>query len=183
MEEWKIILLTGGISVVSSNITALITLSRTHRNEVKKLIWEKRSVLYFELYNVVEEMLSDRYKIYDNEYVKKIVQFKPKMKLLASPKTVEAFKNLFDFIAHHYNAFHIYLKENEKLSASDEQSMIASNEDHKSKDSYSKRFSVNIKEIDTSAFDETIVATQERISEKATALYEHMRKDLGSNIK
>ena len=50
MEEWQIVLLTGGISIVSSITTALITLSRTHRNEVKKLVLEKRSALYFEFY-------------------------------------------------------------------------------------------------------------------------------------
>ena len=105
------------------------------------------------------------------------------MKLLASPKTVEAFKDLFDFIAYHYNAFHTYLKEYEKTSTTEEQSINVSNEDNKSKESHSKRFSLKITEVDMKKFDETIVLTQEKISEKATALYEQMRKDLGSNIK
>ena len=43
MEEWQIVLLTGGISIVSSIITALITLTITHKNEVKKLVLEKRA--------------------------------------------------------------------------------------------------------------------------------------------
>mgnify|MGYP000817359238 FL=1 len=98
MEEWQIVLLTGGISVVSSIITALITLSRTHRNEVKKLVLEKRSALYFEFYDVAEMLLHNNNKVYDSEYIKVLLQFKPKMKLLSSKDTVEAFKSFFELV-------------------------------------------------------------------------------------
>ena len=95
MEKLQNVLLTGGISIVSSIITALITLSLTHRNEVKKLVLEKRSTLYFEFYDVAEMLLHNNNKVYDSEYIKALLQFKPKMKLLSSKKTVKAFRRLF----------------------------------------------------------------------------------------
>ena len=60
MNELKIVLLTGLLTISSSIITALITLKVTHRNEVKKHIWEKRAELYFEFYDEAEKLFYNR---------------------------------------------------------------------------------------------------------------------------
>ena len=117
MEEWQIVLLTGGISIVSSIvssiITALITHFCTHRNEVKKLVLEERSALYFEFYDVAEKLLHNNNKIYDSEYIQTLLQFKPKMKLLSSKNTVETFKAFFELVTKKYEAYRAYCTEND----------------------------------------------------------------------
>lgn len=95
MDDWQIVLLTGCVSVVVSIVTACITISLTHRNEVKKFILEERTELYFEVYSFIEKLLNDESKIYDDGYIESLLKFKPKMKLLASVETMEEFKSLF----------------------------------------------------------------------------------------
>lgn len=183
MEEWQIVLLTSGISVVSSIVTVLITLSRTHRNEVKKLVWEKRSEVYFDLYNTVEELLINRYKIYDKDYTNRILQFKPKMKLLASPKTVKAFKEIFELIAKHYNAFNAYCTGNDPKTNPKNYHTTTDESGVEHEIWHGTKFEIDCYEIDVEKFKKRNCPSRELLSQKSTALYEQMRKDLGSNIK
>lgn len=183
MEEWQIVLLTGGISIVSSIITALITLSRTHRNEVKKLVLEKRSALYFEFYDVAEMLLHNNNKVYDSEYIKALLQFKPKIKLLSSKKTVKAFRKLFELITQKYEAYRTFCIENDPRDNPDLLEQVFDKEGNEFTNCHVSEWEISDFENAVEKFKADNMPSKEEISEHITALYEQMRKDLGSNIK
>lgn len=183
MEEWQIVLLTGGISIVSSIITALITLSRTHRNEVKKLVLEKRSALYFEFYDVAEMLLHNNNKVYDSEYIKVLLQFKPKMKLLSSKKTVKAFRKLFEMITSKYEAYRTFCIENDPREDPKFLETCCNAEGIEYEVCHATDLDISYFESDAEKFKADNMPSKEVISKHITALYEQMRKDLGSNIK
>ena len=183
MEEWQIVLLTGGISIVSSIITALITLSLTHRNEVKKLVLEKRSTLYFEFYDVAEMLLHNNNKVYDGEYIKALLQFKPKMKLLSSKKTVKAFRRLFELITQKYEAYRTFCVENDPRNNPDFLEQEFDEEGIEFTICHATELEILSFENAAEKFKADNMPSKEEISKHITALYEQMRKDLGSNIK
>jgi hypothetical protein len=183
MEEWQIILLTGGISIVSSIITALITLSRTHRNEVKKLVLEKRSALYFEFYDVAEMLLHNNNKVYDSEYIKVLLQFKPKMKLLSSKDTVEAFKSFFELVTKKYEEYRTFCAENDPRVNPNYFHTYIDEDGVEQEEWHGNALEVSYFESDAEKFKTDNIPCKEEISKHVTALYEQMRNDLGSNIK
>lgn len=183
MEEWQIILLTGGISIVSSIITALITLSRTHRNEVKKLVLEKRSALYFEFYDVAEILLHNNNRVYDSEYIKVLLQFKPKMKLLSSQNTVEVFRSFFELVTKKYEEYRTFCAENDPRVNPKYFHTYIDEDGVEQEEWHGNALEVSYFESDAEKFKVDNVPSKEEISKHITALYEQMRKDLGSNIK
>ena len=183
MEEWKIILLTGAVSVVSSIVTALIANSHTHKNDVKKLVMENRSSLYFELYDVVEQLLYKSYRIYDAEYINELLKLKPKMKLLASKGTVGKFKDFFEFVVQKYDEYNAFRDENDpRVSPKYFHTYIDEN-GIEQEEWHGTEFEISSYESDAEAFRTKNLPAKEEFSNHITALYEQMREDLGSNLK
>lgn len=182
MDDWQIVLLTGCVSVAVSIVTACITISLTHRNEVKKIILEKRTELYFEVYSFIEKLLNEESKIYDDDYIESLLKFKPKMKLLASVGTMEEFKSLFEIIMTHYNDYMDFCDHNSPYNNPGAiKTEIENDEEYEI---------VNVTNIDLAYYEdakklyrENNLLGYENISQYTNALYEKMRVDLGSNMK
>jgi hypothetical protein len=182
MEEWKIILLTGLVSIVSSIVTALITNSHTHRNEVKKLILEKRAALYFEFYDIAEQLLHQNYKVYDDAYISEILKFKPRMKLLSSKKTIERFKDFFELVVQKYEAFQSYRAENDpRISPKFFHTYVDEN-GVEQEEWHGSEFEIADYESHAEVFKTKNIPTKDELSKCIKDLYEQMREDLGSNI-
>lgn len=117
MEDWKVILLTSGLSLASSVIvaiiTGLITSKLTHSNDNKRIIQEKRIALYFHIQNRLEALIYERTLIYDIEYRNSVLSHKPHVILWASPDVQKMFMELYDQV---YCAYRDYVQfQNEQL--------------------------------------------------------------------
>lgn len=183
MNEWQIVLLTGVVTIVTSIVTALITLSITHRNEVRKLVLEKRAELYFELYDEAEHLLHDRFKIYDSNYIGVLLKFKPKMKLLSSAKTVEAFKAFYELIAKHFDEYRSYCNQNDPRNNPDFLEIGIDEDGVEYEICHATDMDISYFESDVEKFKRENIPSIDTIRQHITALYTEMRKDLGSNIK
>ena len=183
MNEWQIVLLTGVVTIVTSIVTALITLSITHRNEVRKLVLEKRAELYFEFYDEAEHLLHDRFKIYDSNYIGVLLKFKPKMKLLSSAKTVEAFKAFYELIAKHFDEYRSYCNQNDPRNNPDFLEIGIDEDGVEYEICHATNMDISYFESDVEKFKRENIPSIDTIRQHITALYTEMRKDLGSNIK
>ena len=183
MEEWQIVLLTGGISIVSSIITALITLTITHKNEVKKLVLEKRAELYFEFYNEVELLLHDNFKIYDSNYIKVLLQYKSKMKLLSSENTMKAFRDVFELVTLKHKEYRAFCNNNDPRNNPDFLEREFDEDGVEFEICHATELDILCFESDAEKFKVDNIPSKEEISKQITALYKEMREDLGSNIK
>ena len=183
MSEWKMILLTGVITIITSIITALITLSITHKNEVKKLILEKRAELYFEFYDEAEKLLHDRFKIYDKNYIRVLLKFKPKMKLLSSNKTVEAFKSFYEFVTKNYDDYRSFCEKNDPRENPDFLETQFDEDGVEYTICYATEMDISYFESSVEDFKKEKVPSYESVSQHLSTLYLEMRKDLGSNLK
>ena len=183
MNEWQIVLLTGVVTIVTSIVTALITMSITHRNEVRKLVLEKRAELYFEFYDEAEHLLHDRFKIYDSNYIGVLLKFKPKMKLLSSTKTVEAFKAFYELIAKHFDEYRSYCNQNDPRNNPDFLEIGIDEDGVEYEICHATDMDISYFESDVEKFKRENIPSIDTIRQHITALYTEMRKDLGSNIK
>ncbi len=183
MNEWQIVLLTGVVTIVTSIVTALITMSITHRNEVRKLVLEKRAELYFEFYDEAEHLLHDRFKIYDSNYIGVLLKFKPKMKLLSSTKTVEAFKAFYELIAKHFDEYRSFCNQNDPRNNPDFLEIGIDEDGVEYEICHATDMDISYFESDVEKFKRENIPSIDTIRQHITALYTEMRKDLGSNIK
>lgn len=182
MSEWQIVLLTGCLSILSAIITALISLALTHRNDVKKLILEKRASLYFDIYSELEKILNNPLKVFDEDYIVFLLSNKPKIKLLASTKTIEAFKSFFEFITQKYKEYKSFCYENDPRINRKFYRTFLNEEGEEDEEWLGTNFDITCFEQDEKKFLAENVPSSETISKHITVIYEEMRKDLGSNI-
>ncbi len=170
MDQWEVVILSGLLSLIVSIATAWITATIARKNDVRKLILEERSKQYFEIYPLIDELISNIHKVYDEEYMQAFISQKAKMKLLASQKTFRAYSVIFQMVIDAYNAYDIYCgyHQNEKRSCFDD-------EDY-------RRVEANLalSEMD---FKKYYLPDRNMITEKIQDLYMQMRNDLGSNVK
>ena len=183
MDEWQIVLLTGVVTIVTSIVTALITMSITHRNEVRKLVLEKRAELYFEFYDEAEHLLHDRFKIYDSNYIGVLLKFKPKMKLLSSTKTVEAFKAFYELITKHFDEYRSFCSQNDPRNNPDFLEIGIGEDGVEYEICHATNMDISYFESDVEKFKRENSPSIDTIRQHIAALYTEMRKDLGSNIK
>ncbi|MBQ3151136.1 MAG: hypothetical protein IJB86_07845 [Clostridia bacterium] len=183
MNDFYIIILTGVVSIITSIITALITLSITHKNEVKKLVLEKRAELYFKFYDEAEHLLHDRFKTYDSSYIQVLLDFKPKMKLLSSTKTEEAFKAFYEFVIKNYEEYRsFYIKNDPQNNPGFFETEF---------NEYGEEYEIcHVTDMDILCFESRVenfkrenIPSTEIFKQHIAALYTEMRKDLGSNMK
>ena len=83
------------IPITVSYITARTTLSRT----IKKQIYDKRETVYFELFQLLDNLLKNPYLVYQHkEFVLPLTNMRIKLKLFASQKLINKFERLYDAI-------------------------------------------------------------------------------------
>lgn len=171
MNEWKIVLLTGAISLITSLLTSRITLAVTQKNEVKKHILEERTKFYFEYFPVVDLLLNHPEKVFDRSYTDKFFSYKARMKLLASKKTFSVYEQLFSIVAESTNAFDIYCG-----YQNGEDGSYFDQEDFAKLDKKDLQLSCE-------EFQQKHLPDRKEIDPYIQALYQEMRNDLGSNLK
>ena len=177
------LLLAGIVSVVSSIITAMVSLKITHKNDVKRVILENRTNLYFEVYGVLEPLLHNPKRVFDQDYVNKIVEYKPKMKLLSSKKTFESYRCIYEVITHKLIEFRDYYRENDPYTKSEYIEIVCDSEGIEEEIYHVPSFEESYFKKDIELFKKENAPLTETISECLSNLCINMRKDLGSDIK
>lgn len=183
MEEWKIVLLTGFVSVLSSIITAMISLTITHKNDVKKVLLENRTNLYFEVYSALEPFLHNPKRVFNQDYVNKVVEYKPKIKLLSSKKTFESYRCIYEVIMHKFIEFRDFYRENDPHTKPENIEIVCDSEGIEEEIYHGSNFEEVYFEKDIELFKKENAPSTEIISECLFNLCTNMRKDLGSDIK
>ena len=107
------VILSAILSLAASSLVAFLTSKITRDNEMRKIIHEKRLELYLEVFEQVELLLKDWKKIFDREYFEKIASYKSRMKLLASEKTTQEYKNYYETLRTSVNAYKKFKDDNE----------------------------------------------------------------------
>ena len=180
MEDWKIVVLTAGCSFLASVITSFFTSFINHRNEVKNKILEKRTELYFDFYDVIEKITIHPLNVYSDDFVNDVLKYKPSMKLLASDKTMIAFKNLYEFIITKYQLSKDYIAKNDPRETMIESGYNEDGEEYEI--CYAQQWDIDAFESSLAEYEKENLDS-EHLGELVKKLYTNMRHDLGSNIK
>lgn len=112
-EQIGTVILSTILTVAASLLTAFLTSKITRDNEMRKIIHEKRLELYLEVFEQVELPLKDWKNMLDKEYFEKIASYKSKMKLLASEKTTQEYKNYYEALRTSVNAYKKFKDDND----------------------------------------------------------------------
>lgn len=112
-EQIETIVLSTILTVAASFLTAFLTSKITRDNEMRKIIHEKRLELYLEVFEQVELPLKDWKNMLDKEYFEKIASYKSRMKLLASEKTTQEYKNYYETLRTSVNAYKKFRDDND----------------------------------------------------------------------
>lgn len=102
------IFLPAALSLLASMLTAYLTSKITRKNEMRKIIHEKRLALYTEAFETIELILKEYDKAFDRTYFESVAAYKAKIKLLGSTETVEAYRKLYDALrttVHEYEKY------------------------------------------------------------------------------
>lgn len=182
MEAWQTALLTALLSVLTAIITTKVTAWSSHKNEIKKWILEKRAEIYFSFYDQVELALMDRENVFKQSYLDSLAEWKPKIKLISSKKTFEAFRLYYEFIRNTVVEYRKFCTQNNPEDNPNNFHCITleNGED---------RYDCDITDSDMEMFEwQERQYKLEHLPDSDTLisyiepLYQSMRRDLGSNV-
>lgn len=105
------------------------------------------------------------------------------MKLLSSKDTVEAFKSFFELVTKKYEEYRTFCAENDPRVNPKYFHTYIDEDGVEQEEWHGNALEVSYFESDAEKFKADNMPSKEIFSKHITALYEQMRKDLGSNIK
>lgn len=122
MGEWKLVALTSCLSLLSSVIvaviTAIVTAKITQKNDDRKMIHEKRIILYYKVQSRIESLTYDPEQVFSIKYRNSVLRYRPHMELWASKDARDVFFGFYDYIN---KIFEDYIEfEQEPISDEDE---------------------------------------------------------------
>lgn len=182
MQAWQTALLTALLSVLTAIITTKVTAWSSHKNEIKKWILEKRAEIYFSFYDQVELALMDRENVFKQSYLDSLAEWKPKIKLISSKKTFEAFRSYYEFIRNIVFDYKNFCFQNDpEAKPNNFHRIISENGD--------ESYDCDIIDDDIEIFKR--LEKQYKLNHRPDSntmnlyiepLYQSMRRDLGSNV-
>lgn len=176
------IFLPAALSLLASLLTAYLTSKITRKNEMRKIIHEKRLALYTEAFDTIELILKEHDKAFDRTYFENVAAYKPKIKLLGSAETVEAYRKLYDALCTTVDEYEGYAdaknpenlaRYSSALDAPDEESETGAQPSEVDFENYEYELLEYQK-----GQKETVTAMCESVGE----IVEAMRRDLGSSL-
>lgn len=112
MSDSKIVVLTTFISLIVALITSWFTSKIAFKSDIKKYIYARKEVLYFELCDEFDKLIMNTKLIYDVEYKEKLLMYKPRIKLVASKSIILKYKCIVDVIHKYHYDLYIFNKSN-----------------------------------------------------------------------
>ena len=169
-------------SIGGAVVGSIVTAKSSEKNDIKKMIHAKRTDLYFEFYEIVEELLNDRARIFEDEYLLSLIRCKAKIKLMASAKTYSAFEKYYNFVRDYNHKYKEYCKEKNPYS---DPSKFEEIEDEDG-EIYTECYVTSEDEKDFEFVKEQYIIEMtpdiETVRAYINPLYEAMRSDLGSEL-
>lgn len=109
MEEWKLVALTSALSLLSSVIvaviTAIVTARATQKNDDRRMIHEKRIILYYKVQSRIESLIYNTSQVYSLKYRNSVLRYRPHMELWASKEARDLFFEFYDYVNELFAAF------------------------------------------------------------------------------
>lgn len=182
MQAWQTALLTALLSVLTAIITTKVTAWSSHKNEVKRWLLDKRAEIYFSFYNQVELALIDRQNVFKQSYLNSLIDWKPKMKLISSKKTFEAFRLYYEFIRNTVVEYRQFCTQNNPEANPDNLHRIILENDEESYDCDITDGDMELFEWQERQYKLEHLPDSDTLISYIEPLYQSMRRDLGSNI-
>lgn len=153
-----------------------------YNNDIRKEIREKRAELYFSCYEQVESILKDKSIIFSQDYFDMLISIKPRIKLLSSKETFQAYYEYYEYVRREIHQFKKFCEENDPQND-------ASRYEYYTDENGDEQEIVHIYEEDLYTYGKlqqeyknehkpdtkTVIAYIDK-------LYQSMRNDLGSNL-
>ncbi len=171
MDGWRIVVLSGIVSLVTAILSTVITTGLTRKSEIRMHILEERTKFYFEIFPIIDTLINYPENIYNEDYWDEFMSFKAKMKLLASKKTFKEYERLFIFMTDSVNALDIYdgikCEENPSTFCQEALAKIDQSDFKLARDEFVNKY----------------LPDRDITQRYVENLYKAMRIDLGSNLK
>ena len=97
-----------GIQYVITLVGFFVTLLFNHikfKQVIETQINEERRKLYIEIMNELDKVVGDEMIVFDKRYFDALMEFKSKVKLIASNKVVNTFQDYVGFVYQYYSAY------------------------------------------------------------------------------
>lgn len=94
-------LLTPGISLFGFIIT-YFRMKKEFKNSVRKSLNEDRKKVYEEIYEMMDQVLNNKYIIYDRQYIISLEKLKPKAYIFSSKSVKEKYRSFCEMIYQKY---------------------------------------------------------------------------------
>lgn len=186
MSDWRLLALTSAISLASSVIvavvTAMLTSHFTHKNDTKKLIHEKRTELYYSFYKEVDKLLGDRSKIFEKDYFSTLLEYKPKINLIASQEVRKETGKVYNFVKNRLSRYDDYIDENDPMADPSRFQIIYSDFGEEGEMCNVTEGEISLFERNLEEYKKENLPSAEELREIVIPLYNAMREDLGSNL-
>ena len=98
MENYVVVLLSGCCSLIAAAVVGIIT----RKNQKEEKLNEKRLEIYFEIISAIDKLINLPNKVFDDNYFGFWLKYQGYMKLIASQKTLNVYKNFCDYIYDKY---------------------------------------------------------------------------------
>lgn len=111
MADWEIAVLTSVCSLLSGAIvaiiTSLVTAWVTRKNNDRKMLQEKRVILYYRIQSRIESLIYDPGQVFSIKYRNSVLRYRPHMELWASRTARDTY---FEFYKYINDIFEDYLE-------------------------------------------------------------------------
>lgn len=181
MDNWKMILLTAGISLIVSILTSWVTSKCAFKSDIKKYLYSKRETLYFELGECLDELLIDLSNVYEEDYKEKLYLFKPRVKLIASNGVVNDYKKIMNVYNKYYFKLQEFISKNDPTMDENNYEHVTNEFGEEDDMPHFDERDINNYEHSLEEFKENNYPQTQEIQRMINNIIDAMRKDLGNN--
>lgn len=107
------IVLSAILSLTAAIIASLISATVNHKNDVKKLMHDKRTSVYVEAGNAADQLILRKSLVYDSEYLMRLAINMTNIKLYASKDVEKAYKEFGRFAIRYNKSYLDFIKKHD----------------------------------------------------------------------
>lgn len=182
MEGWPLVAFTSLLSLAVAIVVGFITAILSRKSDKQKAVHAKRIELYLEFYEIIDGLLNNRENVFEREYFGSLVEYKAKIKLLASEDTYDACEAFFNFVRSEIHEYEKYCKDNDPYNAPGAVQTNINEDDEEETYCYVTEMDEEAFECNKKIFKEEHLPSVAAVREYISPLFDSMRNDLKSKI-
>lgn len=181
MDNWKMVLLTTFISLIVALLTSWFTSKLAFKSDIKKYLHSKRETLYFDLCNHLDKLLMEQSLVYDKAYKEILYSFKPKVKLVASKKVIDGYRQFINMYYRYNYALQEFISMNDPFNNDDAYEYRTNEFGEEMEICHVNEHDIESYEANLNSFKNDNVPRIDEISTLINDIADAMRKDLGNS--